>query len=109
MNDQDKKIVETIKERFPQHVRHAIIRVIVFGSRARGDERGDSDLDVAVIVDRKTPEIERAIDDAVYGVMWDNDFTPIISLKVFQENRFRQAIEKGFSFYRHIDAEGITV
>ena len=33
----------------------------------------------------------------------------IISLKVFTEERFRSAAAKGFSFYRHVEREGVTV
>lgn len=35
------------------------VRVVAFGSRARGDHRRESDLDLAVIVDRYDPKIDR--------------------------------------------------
>jgi len=41
--------------------------------------------------------------------MWDYDFKPVISLKVFSETRFRSSTEKGLSFYRHIEKEGIPI
>ena len=41
--------------------------------------------------------------------MWDYDFKPVISLKVFSEARFRSSTEKGMSFYRHVEKEGIPI
>jgi hypothetical protein len=33
------------------------------------------------------------VNDLAYGVMWDYDFKPVISLKVFSEARFRSSNE----------------
>jgi hypothetical protein len=41
--------------------------------------------------------------------MWDNDFHPVISLKVFSEARFHSALEQGYSFYRNVMREGVKV
>ncbi len=41
---------------------------------------------------------EEALLEAAYQVMWDHDFTPLISLKVFDAGRFATYQEKGFSF-----------
>lgn len=49
------------------------------------------------------------MEDIAYAVMWDYDFKPIISLKVFTESQFNKARAKGFSFYKHIEKEGILV
>jgi len=84
-------------------------RVIVFGSRARGITGDDSDLDILVLVDEKTEAIEKGLEDAAYQVMWDYDFRPMISLKVFSETSFNHAVSQGFSFYRNVEREGIPV
>jgi hypothetical protein len=41
--------------------------------------------------------------------MWDHDFMPIISLKVFEIAKYSNALKKGFSFYKYIEKEGIAV
>jgi hypothetical protein len=41
--------------------------------------------------------------------MWDHDFTPLISLRVFDAGSFTAYRDKGFSFYRKVAEEGIAL
>jgi predicted nucleotidyltransferase len=109
MREKDKIIVQDVKGRLSEEIRDHVERLIVFGSRARGEAHADSDLDLIALVDKKTPEIEKALDDAAYEVMWDHDFDPIISLKVFSRSKFENSVARGLSFYKNIDTQGIVV
>jgi predicted nucleotidyltransferase len=109
MNERDRQIALEFRRRLPIEVSNRLRKLIIFGSRARGDAADDADLDVIVLVDRKSAELEAKLDDAAYSVMWDNDFSPIISLKVFDESRFNNLVDKGFSFYRNVVQEGIVL
>ncbi len=109
MSTRDRKLAKELKEKLSSIAGNRLIEIIVYGSRARGEGLADSDLDVAVIVDRRTPELEKALEDATYQIMWEHDFSPIISLKIFGEGHFKDALQKGFSFYRHLAEEGVSV
>lgn len=109
MREKDRSIVQDLKRRLSEEMQHHVERFIVFGSRARGDAPADSDLDLIVLVDEKTPELEKALDDVAYEVMWDHDFSPIISLKVFSTASFESAVARDLSFYKNVDSHGITV
>lgn len=109
MENKDRQIVEDLKKRLPPEVKQRIRKLIVFGSRATGRATEESDLDIIALVDVKTPDIENVLDDAAYRVMWDRDFKPIISLKVIAESRFKGALDKGYSFYKHVEKEGVAV
>ena len=109
MQERDKRIIIDFEQRIPVEIRNHLIRLIVFGSRATGQAAEDSDLDLAALVDEKTPEIETVLDDVAYDVMWDYDFRPIISLKIFSEAHFKSAIARGFSFYRNVEKNGISL
>lgn len=109
MDEKDRDLILEFKKKLPPDTKKHLKGIIVFGSRARGEAAEDSDLDVIILVDEKTPDIEKSLDDTAYGIMWDNDFKPIISLKVFSETRFRTAVKRGFSFYRHVEEEGISL
>jgi predicted nucleotidyltransferase len=109
MNEKDRQIVFELRNRLTDDVLKHLKRLVLFGSRAKGEETADSDLDILAIVDEKNTEIEKRLEDIAYQVMWDNDFKPIISLKVLAESHFLNALNKGYSFYRHVEREGITV
>jgi len=109
MTGRDKQIAARLKEEFVRAAGNEIVRVLCFGSRVRGRARHDSDLDVAVIVQTRTQTLQTRLDDAAYQVMWDYDFSPIISLKVFGNEEFIHALQQGFTFYRNLDAEGMEL
>jgi len=109
MKERDRNLVLEFKKRLPANVIAHIRKVIAFGSRVRGQGEEDSDLDLLILVDRKTPELESKIEDIAYQVMWDHDFKPIISIKVFTEDGYLNSLKEGYSFYKNIDREGITL
>ena len=109
INSNDKAIVLEFKKKIPPGILSRLKKLIVFGSRVKGNASEDSDLDVIALVDNKNLELEKGLDDAAYQVMWEHDFKPVISLKVFAEAQFYHAVQRGFSFYRHVDKEGIIV
>jgi predicted nucleotidyltransferase len=109
MNEKDKALILEFKKNLPPELKGHLKRLIVFGSKVRRDAAEESDLDVIALVDEKTPEVEKNLEDIAYQVMWDHDFKPIISLKVFSESRFYDAFNRGFSFYRHVEKEGVAV
>ena len=67
----------TIPQQFERRVYDAlgerVNRVVLFGSRARGDARDDSDWDFAIFLDHEpTMEEQRIVSDAGFDVMMDN-------------------------------------
>ncbi len=79
MNEKDRELILMFKSRLPSDVKWHLKQIIVFGSRARGEAKEESDIDVIALVDKKTSEIERRLEDVAYQVMWDHDFKPIMS------------------------------
>lgn len=109
MNERDRSIILELKKRLPDDVRDHIRKVVAFGSRVRGEGSEDSDLDLLILVDRKAPEIEVKIEDVAYQVMWDHDFKPILSIKFFTESAYLNLLREGFSFYKNIEREGVSL
>lgn len=109
MDERDRALIEELKNRLSAEIAGHLRKIIIFGSRVRGEAVEGSDLDVIALVDEKTPEVEKKLEDIAYQVMWDHDFKPIISLKVFSESQFYGDSNRGFSFYRYVEKEGVTV
>ena len=108
MGIKDKSIIIQFKERIPDRIHKQLVRIIIFGSHANGKAGRYSDLDVAVLVKRKTRRLEKCLEDTAYLLMLEHDFKPIISIKVFGQQDFERCYKQGFSFYRHV-REGVVV
>ncbi len=85
-------------------VRPQIRRLILFGSRARGDHRLDSDYDILVLVTCKDPALLDSLYDAVMDVLLDHG--RLVSLKIFSESEFSRLLELKTPFTTRIAEEG---
>ena len=70
------------------HYGARLVKLVLFGSRARGDAGQDSDFDVLVVLrGRVNPREERrAVGDAIYQVCWEHD--AVISCHFVPVDRF---------------------
>ena len=103
MNPIEKNVLET----FMTLMREQIIvhRVVLFGSRARGDADADSDMDVLVVVDGLTEDME----DYISECAWEAGFERGIVLVpvVFSQNDWENGPERYSLLAEAIKSEGV--
>ena len=77
-------------------------RIVMFGSRARGNPHPDSDLDLMVEMETSDPPAQRArVIDALFGLRrWAMDLVVYTPQEVKQQRQYRN------SLVRVIEAEG---
>jgi predicted nucleotidyltransferase len=82
-----------------------IIRIVVFGSRVRGDFHGDSDLDLLVVVDnlRRKDGVIRLIHDL------ELEYDAPLSPTLYTPNEIEENTRLGSGFFKAIESEGIVV
>ncbi|HEY3356243.1 MAG TPA: nucleotidyltransferase domain-containing protein [Polyangia bacterium] len=87
-----------------------LVAVRLFGSRARGEARPDSDIDVAVVIrGLSDAELDRAIDLA-YEAWWSTGRqSPMISPLVWSEERAADALSRELRIAEDIEREGIPL
>lgn len=101
-----KEVIEGIKQ-VAQHALPKHGRIILYGSRARGDAREDSDWDLLVILDKS--KIEQADYDRLSypltALGWD--LGEIIIPVLYTQEEW----DKSFftPFYKNVTQEGITI
>jgi len=82
-------------------------RVILFGSRSRGNAREDSDVDLCVLYEQLgKPNVD--IMEELYLDLFEHMAHPV-DLVVYEESSFMDRSKRPNSFESIIDAEGITV
>ena len=80
-------------------------RAIVFGSRVRGDHRGDSDYDILIIIETKNPQIKEKIIDIFYSYELKKEIS--FSLTILSKNEYKYNINLGSPYLKNIKKEGI--
>lgn len=88
-------------------VRPHIRQVILFGSRARGTHRHDSDYDLLLVVDRK----EEGLLDVLYEAVMDVLLTHgrLVSLKIFAQQEFDRLQALRTPFMTQVVQEGVPL
>lgn len=95
------RLKETLKERY------ALLDFRLFGSKARGEDTTDSDIDIMIELEEYTPQIESEIDDLVFEVNLSHDC--FISTVIFGKKELEEGPLGESPIYRVIAREGIKV
>jgi predicted nucleotidyltransferase len=102
----DKDILNMIKNSVKSEVPNST--VILYGSRARGDNRSDSDIDILILVDKEriTREDEKKIKYPLYDIEFETGkvISPLVLTKSDWESR-----HKITPFYENITKEGVVL
>lgn len=88
-------------------LRKHITRVILFGSRARGEHRTDSDYDLLIVVPRKDDHLIDGLYEGVMDVLLAHG--RLISLKVFPDEEFERLTQLQTPFMQRVKAEGVPL
>jgi hypothetical protein len=101
-----KAILEGFKTRLRERLR--VHKVILFGSRARGDADLESDLDVVVVLE---DGIDEAAREYVSDCAWEAGFSHGIVMVpvVFTRTEWESGPERQSLFVRAVETEGVLV
>jgi len=107
LSPDEKSALSNFKAALKQALSGQLVELKLFGSKARGDDEPDSDMDVLVIVASDDWHIR----DTVYDVATDMllQWDVCISPKVISKNRFDQLCKEGTSFIHNVSKDAIRV
>jgi predicted nucleotidyltransferase len=87
--------------------RFSLIDIIVFGSKARGDDSEDSDIDIMIKLERYTPAIESVVDDIIFSINLYYD--TFISATIFGKDELESGPLSESPIYKVIEREGVRL
>ena len=96
-----KEFAAAVRQRLTSHVK----KIILFGSRARGDYREGSDYDFLIVVDQRSKRRKNAVLDASVEIM--NNHYALAAYILWDEDEWEY--KKGFPIGLNILKEGIEV
>jgi len=82
-------------------------RLLMYGSKARGDAHANSDLDVILIVKDEAGALKREMRRFGYGLAATSDTVPSIMAYTLEEWKYRERI--GSPFHRAVERDAVSV
>lgn len=107
LSETEKKAIESFVKELRRKLGEEILSIRLFGSRVRGHFHRDSDIDVFILVKKRTLDIEDMIaeievhHDIAYGLPLS---TVLYSLFEYKKNK-----ELGSFFFENVEKEGVIL
>jgi predicted nucleotidyltransferase len=103
--ENEKRALKRLREEL--FARYPIIDFRLYGSKARGEGRPDSDLDVMIELPDYAPVMVAEIDDIVYRINLEHDV--FISALVFGKDELEEGPMSESPIYKVIQKEGVPL
>jgi predicted nucleotidyltransferase len=87
--------------------RYDLSDIKIYGSKARGLDTLESDLDVMVVLKKSSPSIESEIDDLIFEINLENDC--LITALFFDQKELEEGPLSESPIYKKILQEGISL
>ena len=107
------KNVDNLLEKYIEEIRKiygsSVVKIILFGSYARGDNNSESDIDIMILVnisDIEAKEYQKRLFDETYDFNMDNDVE--INPMTHSEELFNKWVDN-YPFFNNIDREGVVL
>jgi predicted nucleotidyltransferase len=84
-----------------------VARMVIYGSKARGDDHPDSDLDVLLIVQNEAAHLKRPLRRLGYELAARSDAVP--SILAYTQDEWESRKASGASFQQAVERDAVLV
>jgi len=99
--------IQDFISRILRHDGSSIVRIVLFGSLARGENVEESDVDLLVVIKEKDPKLLRIISDTGFDILLDYECD--ISPKTYSVKEEKRQKELQTPFFREIEKDGVVL
>ena len=105
LNEHEKSALKELKGVLEE--KYGLIDFRLFGSKARGEDSPESDIDVMIELTEINPKIESEIDKAIFSINLKNDC--FISAVIFGKKELEEGPLDQSPLYKVVEREGIRL
>jgi len=107
LTNEEQQILTEFVEKIHERLDGRIMSVTLFGSKARGEAKPDSDIDVLVVLDNEDPQVRKEIRYLATEVWLDQGI--YLSTRVWSLGHWRELQRMQTLLYRNICRDGIDL
>ena len=107
LRQRDKIATEILVERLLKTIPDQILAVNLFGSKARGDDSTDSDIDILIITKSSDWRVVRQIRQVAARVSLEHDV--LFNTHIIDYSQWTAMEEARSTYWRHIQRDGIAL
>lgn len=107
LSTHDKKAIYALVQHLQADYGHDILKLMLFGSKARGDSNPDSDIDVLVVTSQRGWPFQSKILRLGARVSLEHDV--LFSLCPIEQEDWNSMSQAQHPFYRAIESEGLNL
>lgn len=101
----EKSAIEFLRKAL--HKKYKLLDFKLYGSKARGTDHQYSDLDIMIVLEENTPEIESEIDDLIFEI--NLKYNCLITALYYSKNEIESGPFAESPVYKKILEEGIAI
>lgn len=105
MNNAERNVIEAFRRLLARKLQ--VDELVLFGSRARGDAAPDSDMDILVIIDKPTEDIEEYVSSCAWEAGFEHGI--VIVPVVYSKKEWESGPDRVSLLARAIEMEGIPL
>lgn len=103
----EKPIIEEFKRRIEQRFPGELVRLVIFGSKVRGDATSDSDVDLLAVIQSDNWRLGDEIRGV--GCALELEHGVVLSIQVISRNHYERLRANGTQFFQVLEQEGVVV
>src|SRR5712692_9179296 len=107
LKQNDRRAIEAFVEALRRDLDTRLLLLALFGSKARGDDLPDSDIDFLVVIEGDARDLERRLSNLTAAV--DLEYSVLINTLVFSRERWADFSQRRAAFWQNAQRDGMLM
>lgn len=103
----ERRAVEAFVDALRRDLDGRLLLLVLFGSKARGDDRPGSDLDFLVVTDGEPREMEKRLSTVTAGLGFEHDV--LLNTLTFSRERWADFAQRRAAFWQNVQRDGMVL